>query len=231
MAGGLDSIRAAFGEAVCADNAPMDQSMGRPLNRDFKGTLSTLAKGHDVVVLGDTNHEDLGTKWFVENGVVETLAGQGVKKLYLEMDPNDQKKINALTKGEMSPQKFTDEVSSRYVGGEDDLTNIILQAKKNKMEVIAADNPEAGKSAQLAGKYQLMADMLGTDTPEGKEYLDKAHDHLKQRMDKDVDLANMVNTTRGDEKAAIIMGANHGRTENGLMENLRGSAAKIDVYG
>lgn len=227
----VDSIRSKFAAATCTANAPIDQSMGPALNQDIKGSLSKLAHANDVVVLGDTNHETLGTKWFVQNNVVETLAKSGVKTIYLEMDPNDQKKIDAFTSGKMSAEQFTTEVSSTYNGGETDLTDLITQAKKNGVKVVAADSIEAGKAAQAAGKLAMMADVMGTDTAEGAEYLKKSHEKLKERMDLDVDLARKINDTRGDEKAAVIFGANHGRTENGLMDNLRGKSAKIDIYG
>lgn len=227
----VDKIRAAFASSVCAPNAPVDESMGEALNHNFKESLATVAQKNDVTVLGDTNHETLGTRWFADNEVVDTLAKSGVKTLYLEVDPAHQKKIDDFMSSKMSAADFTGEVSSRYVGDENAMTDLVSQAKKNGMKVIAAESPKADKAGQAAGKYALLAEVAGTDTPEGQEYLQKSREYLKERMGYDVDLAQKINETRGSEKAAAILGANHGRTENGLMDNLRGSAAKIDVYG
>jgi hypothetical protein len=227
----VDKLRSEFGASVCAPNAPVDQSVGPPLNHDFSGSVAALARTSDVAVLGDTDHEKLGTRWFADHGVVDTLAKSGVKTLYLEMDPAEQAKIDAFTAGKMSAADFTKEVSSHYVGDETALTDLIAQARKNGMKVIAADNPKAGEAAQMAGRYNLMAEVSGTDTPEGQQSLETSRNYLKERMGYDVDLAHKINETRGNEKAAVIFGANHGRTENGLMANLRGSAVKMDIYG
>lgn len=227
----VSGLRQKFGNSVCVANAPIDQSMGKSLNQDFQGSLRKLAQNNDVVVLGDTNHETLGTGWFVKNNVVETLSKAGVKTLYLEVDPNDQKKIDDFTSGKISADKFTKDVSSHYQGGESDLTDLISQAKKYGVKVIAADNIEAGKAAEKAAKYSMLAEICGTDTEEGQQYLQKSYEARKERMDYDKKLAEKINETRGNEKAAVIFGANHGRTEDGLMNNLRGSSAKLDIYG
>jgi hypothetical protein len=227
----VDGLRQKFGNSVCVANAPIDQSMGKYLNQDFQGSLKKLTQNYDVVVLGDTNHETLGTRWFVKNNVVEVLAKSGVKTLYLEVDANDQKKIDDFTSGKISADKFTEDVSSHYQGGESDLTNLISQAKKYGVKVIAADNAEAGKAAQKASKYSMLAEICGTDTEEGQQYLQKSYAARKERMGYDKNLAEKINETRGNEKAAVIFGANHGRTVDGLMNNLRGASAKLDIYG
>ena len=88
------------------------QNTGRPktrfaFNTDLEAQLSTTTAEKPYVMLGDTDHSDMELRHFLHSPLlVDKLAAAGIRHIFLEIPPDYQPDIDALSAGQITPKEF-----------------------------------------------------------------------------------------------------------------------------
>ncbi len=139
-----------------------------PTNPNIVKKIGELARGNDIVLIGDNKHPDLNLQHFIMSGaVVDSLYDAGVKQIFIEMPQELQYHADDLANGVITRQQFIDNMEGRVTNlwyddaGFDDFigmrADLIIHAHEKGMKVQFAD-PGTGFHRKLPQEIVQMND-------------------------------------------------------------------------
>lgn len=226
---GEAEFQAGGGAAGGPLNAAFDRARGVPDTPDPYSNLSAaitrMAPGADVILIGDTNHNDRTLKKPIADPAVLTAARRaGVTDLYVELASEHQGELDALTSGRIDRDTFiartvgvaTDTYTRNYPEDlEDDFDSAEFEAGMDELRERMGQYADIAAAATRAGLRihaadpQPIADAMEISHLINAEAYGEALDMLRdrRRMYDPVVAADIE--ARGGGKALIVYGAGH----------------------
>lgn len=223
----LSVLKDKFQESACPHDLPIYDAGIDPngIKIPFQSVIRAAAPHADILVVGDTNHDNPGIRETV-NGqdTLNAIRDSGFTHIGVETSRRMQHWVDKLNDGALTRQEFESKIDmslSVSQGNEDGGWTRQIGA----MAEYSRDNNITFEFVDPDNGNQFCDESLPTD-----EYKSCDIQKWKDRFQDDALAAHMNANVQAGGKGLLLYGSAHFSVDNGTRDGISGNVVKVDIY-